>query len=108
MEYIVDQDSQIINLYKLKEGSVDNSCALPIAKSILLGPVACSRAQEVSNVGKTRTKRFSIIMGHKPEPALTNCLPKIHVSAIIVSLPQYFIFLHSSPIQRKILYVCLV
>jgi DNA mismatch repair ATPase MutS len=76
MEYIVDQDGQIINLYKLKEGSVNTSCALPIAKSILLGPVACSRAQEVSIVRNTRTNRFIIIMGHKTEPALTTCFPK--------------------------------
>jgi len=71
MEYIADEDGQIINLYKLKEGSVNTSCALPIAKSILLGPVACSRAEEVSTVRNTRTNRFSLIMGHKTEPALT-------------------------------------
>jgi DNA mismatch repair protein MSH5 len=47
MEYIADEDGQIINLYKLKEGSVNTSCALPIAKSILLGSVACGRAEEI-------------------------------------------------------------
>jgi hypothetical protein len=108
MEYILDQDGQIINLYKLKEGSVNTSCALPIAQSILLGPVASSRAEEVSNVRNTRTKIFSIIMGHKHEPALTTCFPKIHVNSIIVSLQQSFIFLHPRPIQRKILYVFLI
>jgi len=108
MEYIVDQDGQIINLYKLKEGSVNTSCALPIAKSILLGPVVCSRAEEVSTVRNTRTNRFSIIMGHKTEPAITNFFLKIHVSAIIISHQLSFIFLHPIPIHRKILYVFLV
>ena len=108
MEYIVDQDGQIVNLYKLKEGSVNSSCALPIAKSILLGPVACSRAEEVSTVNNTRTNRFSIVMGHKTEPALTTCFLKIHVSAIIVSWQQSFIFPRPIPIHRKILYVFLV
>jgi DNA mismatch repair ATPase MutS len=108
MEYIVDQDDQIINLYKLKEGSVNTSCALPIAKSILLGPVACSRAEEVSTVRNTRTNRFSIIMGHKTEPAVTIHFPKIHVSARILSWQLSLIFLHSIPIHRKILYVFLV
>jgi DNA mismatch repair ATPase MutS len=48
MEYIVDHDGQIVNLFKLKEGSVNTSCALPIAESVLLGPVASNRAQQVS------------------------------------------------------------
>jgi len=108
MEYIADEDGQIINLYKLKEGSVNTSCALPIAKSILLGSVACGRAEEVSTVRNTRTNIFSIVMGHKTEPALTTCFFKIHVSAIIVSQQQSFIFLHPIPIHRKILYVFLV
>jgi hypothetical protein len=105
MEYIVDEDGQIINLYKLKEGSVNTSCALPIAKSILLGPVACSRAEEVSTVRNTRTNRFSIVMGHKTEPALTTCFPKIHVSATIVISAAVFHFPASNTYTQKN-YVC--
>jgi DNA mismatch repair ATPase MutS len=108
MEYIVDQDGQIINLYKLKEGSVKTSCALPIAQSILLGPVACNRAEKVSNVRNTKTERFSIIMGHNRKAVPTVCFPKIHVSAIIVSPPQSFIFLHPKPIPIKIMYAFIV
>jgi len=108
MEYIADEDGQIINLYKLKEGSVNTSCALPIAKSILLGPTACSRAEEVSTVRNTRTNRFSIIKGHKIEPALTTCFPNIHVSAIIVSQQQSFIFLYPRNTDRKIPYMFVV
>jgi DNA mismatch repair ATPase MutS len=48
MEYIADHEGQIVNLFKLKEGSVQTSCALPIAESVLLGSVACNRAQQVS------------------------------------------------------------
>jgi hypothetical protein len=47
MESIADQDGQIINLFKLKEGSVQTSCALPIAEAVL-GSVTCNRAQKVS------------------------------------------------------------
>jgi len=50
MEYIADHDGQIINLFKLKEGSVQTSCALPIAESVLLGSVACNRAKKVSTI----------------------------------------------------------
>jgi DNA mismatch repair ATPase MutS len=48
MESIADQDGQIINLFKLKEGSVQTSCALPIAEAVLLGSVTFNRAQKVS------------------------------------------------------------
>ncbi|XP_069675709.1 mutS protein homolog 5-like isoform X6 [Periplaneta americana] len=46
LDYMADKNGEIIYLYKLKEGRIENSCALPIAESFL-GPSTCDRADSI-------------------------------------------------------------
>ncbi|KAJ9576026.1 hypothetical protein L9F63_007126, partial [Diploptera punctata] len=51
MECLFDDDGTVVNLFKLKEGSAESSCALAVAESIL-GTATSARAKEFLNTIK--------------------------------------------------------
>ena len=49
MECLFENDGQVVNLFRLQEGSVESSCALAIAETIL-GTAISNRAKQVCDI----------------------------------------------------------